>query len=79
VGAAGPEQQRIVVAGLAGRFAECEVEKNGTLMRYDIQQGLRQLYDVTMDETIRAQALALIETEADLKYRKKYASVWRGA
>jgi hypothetical protein len=79
VGAAGPEQQRIVVAGLAGRFAESAAEKNGTLIRYDIQQGLRMLYDVTKDETIRTQALALIETEADLKYRKKYAGVWRMA
>jgi hypothetical protein len=29
------------------------------------------------DETIREKALALIETEEDLKYRKKYAGEWR--
>lgn len=52
-------------------------EKNGTLIRFDIIQGLRKLYDRDQDETVRQKALELMETEADLKYRKKYASVWR--
>jgi HEAT repeat protein len=77
IGVAGKEQQRIVVEGLSRRFAECGVEKNGTLIRYDIIQDLRNLFDAVQDEPIREQALALIETEADLKYRKKYASVWK--
>jgi hypothetical protein len=77
VGAAGKKQQRRLVDGLAGRFDECIAEKNCTLIRYDILQGLRKLYDEVKDETIRAKALALIGTEEDLKYRKKYASVWR--
>ena len=29
------------------------------------------------DESIKEQALALIETEEDTKYRKKYAKVWK--
>ena len=29
------------------------------------------------DEEIKEKALALIETEEDLKYRKKYATLWR--
>jgi hypothetical protein len=52
-------------------------EKNGTLIRYDISQSLHRLYDAVKDETVRAKALALIETEADRKYRKKYAGLWR--
>jgi hypothetical protein len=78
VGAAGAPQQQFVLDGLAGRFSECISEKNGTLIRYDIIQGLKQLYDHTKDEQIRARALALIATEQDEKYRKKYASVWKG-
>ena len=63
--------------GLAGRFEECITEKNCTLIRYDIIQGLRNLYDEVKAETVREKALELIETEADIKYRKKYASLWR--
>jgi hypothetical protein len=29
------------------------------------------------DEKIREKALELIETEDDLKYREKYASLWK--
>ena len=35
---------------------------------------MRNVYDVVKDEKIKEKALELIETEADLKYRKKYAS-----
>ena len=77
VGAAGREQQQLVVDGLAGRFKECATEKNCTLIRYDIIQDLRNLYDVVKDEAIKEKALELVASEEDLKYRKKYAGVWR--
>jgi hypothetical protein len=77
VGAAGKKQEKIVVDRLAGRFTECVVEKNCTLIRYDIIQGLRKLYDEAKDEKVRAKALELIESEQDLKYRKKYAGLWK--
>jgi hypothetical protein len=77
VGVAGKKQQKMVVNGLAGRFKECIKEKNGTLIRYDICESLRNIYDVTEDETIRAKALELIETEEDSKYRKKYMTLWK--
>jgi hypothetical protein len=77
VGAAGKKQQKRLVDGLAVRFAECTTEKNCTLIRYDISQSLRNLYDAAHDETVRERALELIETEPDLKYRKKYAGLWR--
>jgi hypothetical protein len=77
VGVAGKQQQKKYMDGLAGRFKECIAEKNCTLIRYDICQSLRAVYDVVKDEKIRQTALALIETEADLKYRKKYMSLWR--
>jgi hypothetical protein len=77
IGAAGPRQKRMLVDGLAGRFADCVAEKNSTLIRYDIIQGLRKLYDLENDEAVREKALELIDREEDPKYRKKYASVWR--
>jgi hypothetical protein len=77
VGAAGEKQQKLLIEGLEGRFRECITEKNCTLIRYDIIQDLRNLYDEVKDEAIKAKALDLIATEEDLKYRKKYASLWR--
>ena len=77
VGAAGKKQQKILVEGLERRFKECITEKNCTLIRYDIIQSLRNLYDTVADEKVKEKALELIETEEDLKYRKKYASIWR--
>jgi hypothetical protein len=77
VGAAGKQQQQRVVEGLEGRFRECATEKNGTLIRYDIIQALKKLYDEVKDEAIREKALELIEAEDDLKYRRKYAALWR--
>ena len=78
IGLAGAQQQQqMVVDGLAKRFQECVTEKNCTLIRYDIIQGFRNLYDETKNEALREVALGLIETEEDLKYRKKYASLWK--
>ncbi|MEZ4671197.1 MAG: hypothetical protein R3E39_25100 [Anaerolineae bacterium] len=77
IGLVGEQQQARVVEGLTTRFNECIAEKNCTLIRYDIIVDFRNLYDALKDESLREQALALIETETDLKYKKKYASVWR--
>jgi hypothetical protein len=77
VGAAGDQQREKLVAGLIGRFNECADEKNCTLIRYDIIQALKNVYDAVGDEKIRETTLRLIETEEDLKYRKKYAGVWK--
>lgn len=77
VGVVGNKQQKILVDGLEGRFKECITEKNCTLIRYDIIQSLRNVYDAVRDEKIKEKALELIESEKDLKYRKKYASLWK--
>ncbi len=78
VGVAGKKQQKVYMEGLEDRFQECITEKNCTLIRYDILQSMRNVYDVAKDVKIKETALALIETEEDAKYRKKYASLWRG-
>jgi hypothetical protein len=77
VGVAGEPQRQVLLSGLETRFQECATEKNCTLIRYDIIEDLRKLYDEVHDERVRETALALIETEPDPKYRKKYASLWR--
>lgn len=71
------KMQKTVVEALANWFKDCITEKNWTLIRYDIIQDLRNLYDELKDEKIKKKALELIETEEDLKYKKKYASVWK--
>jgi hypothetical protein len=77
VGVAGKKQQKILVDGLTARFNECSAEKNCTLIRYDIIQSLRNVYEIQKNEKVREKALELIEIEDDLKYRKKYASLWK--
>ena len=77
VGVAGKKQQKTYMDGLERRFKQCVTEKNCTLIRYDILQSMRNVYDVVRDEKIKEKALELLETEDDLKYRKKYASLWK--
>jgi hypothetical protein len=77
VGVVGKDQRAYYLEGLELRFNECINEKNCTLIRHDISQSLRNVYDQVHDEAIKAKALALIETETDAKYRKKYATLWK--
>lgn len=77
VGVAGKQQQKVYVDGLERRFKECITEKNCTLIRHDILQSMRNVYDSTRDEKIREKALELMESEADIKYRKKYMTLWK--
>ncbi|MBX3013677.1 MAG: hypothetical protein KF832_19305 [Caldilineaceae bacterium] len=79
VGVAGAAQREQLLAALEKRYFECLPEKNWSLIRFDIIAGLRHLYDAVGDETVMAQALTWIEREADAKYRKKYAAVWKSA
>lgn len=72
-----PKMQQTVVRALADRFHSCLDEKNWTLVRYDIIQDLRSLYEEVGDEKIKTKALELIETETDAKYKKKYAGAWK--
>lgn len=77
IGLAGEAQKQLVVGRLADHFKDCVNGRNVTLVRYDIIQDLKNLYDATGDEAIKTRALGLIDTEDDLKYRKKYAGVWK--
>ena len=77
VGVAGERQREALMKGLVLRFKECAVEKNCTLIRYDILASIRRVYDTVGDEKLRGLAKSLIGLEDDLKYRKKYTALWR--
>jgi hypothetical protein len=77
VGLAGEKQRKLLLKGLGLRYKECARESNCTLIRYDINVSLANLYDAVKDEDIKRRVLAWNETEPDSKYRKKYATVWR--
>ncbi|MFY0780464.1 hypothetical protein AB1K18_09175 [Peribacillus simplex] len=77
IGLAGNEQKERVIKSLVDRFINCVHEKNYTLIRFDIIQGLRNLFNEIKDNEIKKIALDLIEKEEDSKYQKKYATVWK--
>jgi hypothetical protein len=77
VGVAGKKQQKVYMEGLEKRFKECAKEKNASLIRYDILVSMKNVYNEVKDETIKEKALALIESEKDLKHQKKYKTVWK--
>jgi hypothetical protein len=76
VGCVGKKQRELLVRALAKRFSDCGTHKNCTLIRYDVLECLRRLFDAVRDEAIRDRAEALIELETDPKYRKKYGTLW---
>jgi hypothetical protein len=73
-----PILRDLVVAKLSERFRSCKNEKNHTLIRYDITEVLRKIYNSQKNEDVRKTSLELIEAEQDLKSQKKYMSVWTG-
>lgn len=77
VGIAGTPQKEMVMEVLAERFKNCEDEKNFTLIRNDIIQNMKNLYDDFNDASIKQTALDLIETVDDKKYKKKYMTIWK--
>jgi hypothetical protein len=74
---AGPEQKELVMTHLVDRFKNCLDEKNYTLIRFDIQQNFRHLFDQLGDEEVKQLAMELIELEEEAKYQKKYKTVWK--
>lgn len=77
IGIAGSEQKDMLLTYLSDRFKVCENEKNYTLIRNDIIQNMRNLYDYFASEGIKDLALELIETVDDVKYQKKYLKIWK--
>ncbi len=77
VGIAGTPQKELVMEYMVERFKNGTDEKNYTLIRNDIIQNMRNLYDHYHDEDIKKMALDLIDTVDDKKYKKKYMDIWK--
>ena len=77
VGIAGTAQKEMVMEFMVERFKKCVDEKNFTLIRNDIIQNMKNLYDHFNDEVIKLTALDLIDTVEDKKYKKKYMDIWK--
>jgi len=77
VGVVNEELRKKLTAFLAKRFNECNTKKNCTLIRYDIIEEFRKIFDKTGYGKIKETALRLIETEQDLKCQKKNAGLWK--
>lgn len=78
IGLAGPKTREAIIGALERRYADSPGEKNSTLVRSDIVQSLRRLYDATGDTDIADRARAMVASEDDPKYRKKYDGHWKG-
>lgn len=74
---AGPEQKELAASHLLERFKTCGNEKNGTLIRSDIVQNFRNIYNEQQDESLKQASLKQIDAIEDPKYKKKYLSLWK--
>lgn len=77
IGVASPALQHLVLHKLRDRFFECEKENECTMIRYDIIEVLRKMYDTIPTEKIKSLALELIEKEPDAAHRDKYSTLWK--
>jgi hypothetical protein len=66
-----------LVAFYEQRYRDCVTDKNTTLIRYDLQVCLRQVYDEHPDPALVTLAQSLIAEEPDPKYQAKYSKVWK--
>ncbi|WP_242057246.1 hypothetical protein [Pseudalkalibacillus hwajinpoensis] len=77
VAIAGKPQMDMVMEYMVNRFKNGTDEKNFTLIRNDILQNMKNIYDYYNDEAIKHTALELINTVEEKKYKKKYMDIWK--
>jgi hypothetical protein len=68
----GDQTRERVISHLETRFEECSLEKHYNLIRQDILQSMRLLYDSEKDAGLLLKAKDLVLKEKEEKYRKKY-------
>jgi hypothetical protein len=76
--AAGEQTRQIVLDHLERRFKECTPEKHYNLIRQDIIQSIRLLYEEGKDDALLRKAQQLVAEEKEQKYRKQYEAVLKG-
>jgi hypothetical protein len=74
---AGAKHRTKILEYYAERFRSCVAEKNTTLIRYDLQVCLREVYDQQPDPVVATLARELIAEETDQKYQAKYKTAWK--
>ena len=78
IAVASPQNRDKVIAHLEQRFSECASEAHYNLLRHDIVQSFRRLYDQEKDEGLLIRARDLIQQEKEVKYRKQYEAILKG-
>lgn len=79
MGLAGAPTREAYLDAVARRFADCATHRNATLIRFDLLEGLRKLYDQHPDPALQTLAQDLITQEPDTKYARKYRALWKDA
>jgi hypothetical protein len=79
VAAAGDRIREKVLRHLEAQFADCVQGRHYNLIRQDILQSMRNLYDCTGDSGLLHLAQNLAAREVEEKYRKKYAAILTGS
>ena len=67
--------EKKVVACLAQQYEECSNEDHYNLIRQDILQSLRNIYEQTKDEGLKKKCVDLVGKEENPRYRKTYEKV----
>jgi hypothetical protein len=75
VAATSSPRREIILAHLEERFTGCGEEKHSNLIRQDIIQSMRCLYDLEKDVKVLERAKELVNIEKDKKYRKKVEAI----
>lgn len=78
IAAASPQNRDQVIVHLEKRFNECTSEAHYNLLRQDIVQSFRRLYDQEKDAGLLIRARDLIQEENEVKYRKQYDAILKG-
>lgn len=75
VAASSRQAKNLVLDHLEQQFATCAEEKHYNLIRQDIIQSIRLLYDYEEDDRLLARAKEMAQKEKEVKYRKKYEAI----
>ena len=78
VAVASKKSRKKVLGHLEKRFRKCPDEKHYNLVRADIIQSIKFIYDMEKDGRLFTLAQTLIAEEKDVKYRKKYEAILWG-
>lgn len=73
---AGIDQERLVVDALKKRYMDAGNEKNVILIRSDIIESYKKIFNMRKDLKVKQMALVLIDLEMDSTVKEKYSKLW---